>query len=66
MIYNKDNGFDLQTNQAYEEYVENCLECETCERKIGMCPLCKGGNGKMRYMGVNNCDEILSSKKMGR
>ena len=58
--------FDSEIYEAYEEYAENCLECNSCEKRIGLCPLDKGGNGKMRYMGVNNCDEILISKKMGR
>lgn len=45
------------------QYVDECLECDRCEKSIGLCPLQKGGNGHIKYMGLNNCDVILESKR---
>lgn len=60
MIYSRANGFDMEDSIPNNR---ECEECDVCEREIGLCPMEKGGNNKITWMQINNCDSILEAKR---
>lgn len=52
---------ELRENILSEEKI--CEECDICEKAIGLCPLYRGGNGKISWMGVNSIDNYLEMKR---
>lgn len=42
---------------------QECMECDFCEKAIGLCPNYGGGNNKITWMELCNVDSILESKR---
>lgn len=46
-----------------DTFETECMQCDRCEKEIGLCPLYNGSNGSITWMGLNNIDLILEMKR---